>query len=187
VSSYRFAVPLLPILFAIAAAPLVHVAWWLVASRSRYVACLALVVVFAAMQRGAWPLRYELTAAQTDGLNATDILDPQSGVVRVADAARGRRAAILLSDEALPRGTFDVVIRMKVLADAREQAVVQAWLQTDAATRICERVIEARTSPAGEWFSVEMPCTLRADTVATVVVETTGVVDVAFESLRLRW
>ncbi|MDQ3446679.1 MAG: hypothetical protein M3496_10985 [Pseudomonadota bacterium] len=187
VSSYRFAVPLLPILFAIAAAPIVRTAQWLRASRYRYRACVMLVVAFVAMQTGDWPLRYELMAAQTDGLDVTDVVDAAAGVVRVADAARGRRAAMLLSDEALSRGTFDVVIRMKALADVGEQPIAKAWLQTDAAVPICERVIGARESAAGEWFNVEMSCTLRTDTVATIVVETTGVADVAFESLRLRW
>jgi hypothetical protein len=48
-------------------------------------------------------------------------------------------------------------------------------------------VIRASHSVPGEWFNAAMPCKLDRDTIATVVVETTGAVDVAFQSLQLRW
>ena len=186
-SSHRFAVPTLPIVFAITAAPVMRIARWLVASRYRAAACIVVVAWVVAMQRGEWPLRYELSAVDTDGLRADNVVDVTAGLVRSADAARGRRAAVLLSDESLPHGTFDVVIRLAAGGAPPEQAIAEAWVQTDAGLRVCQKLISASESVPGQWTDVTMPCTLGADAVATVVVETTGAVDIAFESLRLRW
>jgi hypothetical protein len=165
----------------------VRIAESLVKSHTRRALCILVIVVMVSMQRIEWPVRYSVAAAQTDALNTGNAVDADAGLLRIADAAHGRRAVMLLSDEALPRGTFDVVIRMKSAAESTGEPIAHAWVQTEAAGRICEIAVGASERIADQWFDVTMACTLDADAVATIVVETTGVVDMAFESLRLRW
>lgn len=185
VSSHRFAVPVLPLAFVIASAPLSGLAQWIVASPSRRAVLVAVLIAIAAMQRGDWPIRYTLAAARTDGVNSENVKAPGVGLVRFADAARGPRVVVLLSDEALPRGSFDVIIRVRTASRAADTAIGHTWLQTADGTRICEKSISPPVT--GEWANVTLPCTLEDDTVATVVVSTMGVADVAVHSVELRW
>ncbi|MBA3271219.1 MAG: hypothetical protein H0T71_11990 [Acidobacteria bacterium] len=188
VSSHRFAVPVLPVTLAIIAGPLARAATWLLTSRRRWAPCVCGLAAMVAMQRAEWPVRYSLDAAHMDGLNAANAVDPEFGLVRVADAARGRRAALLLSDEALPHGRFDVVLRLRAAAGAaaRDDGIVIARLET-ATQRLCELTVTRGQAPPGQWIDVTMPCTLHQDDSVTIVVDTTGAVDVAFQSVQLRW
>lgn len=187
VSSHRFALPVLPIAFALISGPFSALARAMTSSTLRRAVCVAVLVAIVGMQQGEWPIKYTLSTAALDGRDAENIHDPDLGLVRFARADRGPRAVGLLTDEALPRGTFDVAVRVRAARRAADQAVGHVWLQTIDGTRVCETAVDSSRFKIDDWADVTLQCTLEKDTVATLVVTTTGVADLALGSLALRW
>ncbi|HXG89943.1 MAG TPA: hypothetical protein VNJ02_16570 [Vicinamibacterales bacterium] len=183
VSSHRFSVPVLPVVFAIIAGPLASAARRLTATGGRRVALVAVVLIVTAAQSASPPLRYTLRASEMDGRDAENVTDAVRGRVRFASASRGPRAAVLLGDEYLARGHF--AVRVALRADvSRAAPPIRMWLQHLDAARICEITPTVSTS---KWTDVIMQCQLPRDSVVTLVVETTAVTDVWFESVAFTW
>lgn len=191
-SSHRFAVPVLPVVFVLVSGPLVSMlqrASQLTRSTAVRAAVALLVAVGIAMQGQRWPLAVTLHAGALEGLEAGNAVDPESGQpVRVADARRGVRPVVLWPDEYLPRGMvrLDVALRATSPGPDDVAAVRIALVDLD------ERVACARDVPAGEirgarMTTVSLTCTLADDGPATLAIYSLGTVDVSAGRIHLQW
>ena len=194
-SSHRFAVPILPVVFVLASEPLARVLRQAItALRSPAVAGAAIVCagLITAMQFQRWPLEVRYDAADLDGLEADNVVDAVAQrTVRFADAKRNLRPVVLLPDEFLPAGALTTEVALR-----RTDAAPPATPTTPAA-RIalieldghvaCSRDIGADEAPHERFAVITVPCRLSRDTPATLAIFSLGTADLAFDTVRLRW
>jgi 4-amino-4-deoxy-L-arabinose transferase-like glycosyltransferase len=191
-SSHRFAVTTLPLVFALVSGPLARLTQMAAVSlRSAVVksAALGLLVIVVAMQFQSWPLRRQLEAALLDGLNADNVVDKVAGrEVRIADAARGVRPMVLLADEYFPRGTVRLSVRARRLQEAPSAVPALHVSIVDLAGQpACAREFAAGELRPDAFDALVVMCPIVRDTVATLAVTTLGAVDVAIDELSLDW
>ncbi len=193
VSSHRFAVPILPVVFVLVSGPLAALARKLAPLLRAPVvvgAVALLVIIVIAMQYQAWPLRIDRQAVDLDGINADNIIDPVTGMrVRAADAKRGVRPVVLLPDEYLPGGLLrvEVGLRRSSAAAAPETPVARiALVQVDDHVA-CARDVSASEMLDDRFETVTIRCRLTDDGPATLAVDSLGTADLAVADVRLVW
>jgi 4-amino-4-deoxy-L-arabinose transferase-like glycosyltransferase len=191
-ASYRFAVPLLPVLYVIASGPLARLARALgQASRTpaAAVAFALLAVVTVAAQFRSWPLEVRYNAADLDGIAASNAVDELSGAaVRVADAERGERPVALLPDTYLPRGVVRVAVSLRRTSpDAQDATPVARLTMQPLGAAGCASDVLAVQVPADRFADVALRCELARDSPVTLAVFSLGQVNLAVESIELQW
>jgi len=191
-SSYRFAVPVLPVVYVVVSGPLARLAS--AALRLLRVPLLALTIIFAAAiglaaQFREWPLEIDYAAADLDGLAAANELDTVAGrIVRVADANRGTRPVVLLPDEYLPAGALTVTVRARRLSDAEvDSAMARVVLSHLDGRPACVSDIAAGQLSPERYINAEVRCRLQRDGPATLAVFSLGAADFAIDRVNLRW
>ncbi len=103
-ASHRYALTTLPLVFVLASGPLLQLVrmFALGTGSATKAAALFFLAIVIGMQFPYWPLQRRLEAADLEGLNADNRIDEVARrEVRVADAARGVRPVVLLTDEVL--------------------------------------------------------------------------------------
>lgn len=198
--SYRFAVPILPVLYVLASGPLARLIGSVAQrARSPLVAMPALVIVgiVIAAQFRAWPLRVVYDGADLDGLSAMNAIDQMTGrPVRVADAKRGVRPVVLLPDTYLPRGGVTVTVAIRRLSDAEAAAEPSAGLDTPVARVVllhldglpaCATEIAENHLATDRFTDIAVPCRLERDGPATLAVFSLGKIDLVIDRVRLAW
>ena len=191
-SSHRFAVPVLPVVFVLVSGPLAA-AFARVAPILRTPAVAVSAVVLAAiLVTDAVPIvaaQIARHAADLDGQAADNVVDPVSQTrVRFADAGRKERPIVLLTDEYLPRGPMRVEIGMR-LASANPPAGTVAriaLIELDGHVA-CAREVASDILSNGRFETVALSCRVSKDTPATLAVFTLGIVDLAVDTVRLVW
>jgi hypothetical protein len=191
-SSHRFAVPVLPVVFVLVSGPLT-------AGLARLAVTLGTPAVGAAtalvaailvlMQYQSWPLAISRHAVDFDGQAADNVVDPVSqSRVRLAGAKRGERPIVLLTDEYLPRGPLRVEIGMRLASTSPSTAAVAriALIELDGHVA-CAREVAGDLLATTRFEIVALPCQLTKDTPATLAVFTLGVADLAVDRIRLTW
>ncbi|MGQ0732526.1 MAG: ArnT family glycosyltransferase [Acidobacteriota bacterium] len=192
-SSHRFAVPVLPLVFAVAAGPVAAAARWTgmrLQSAAVAAATVVLVTVVVGMQVQPWPLQLTLRAHLLDGLEADNVVDAVAGEeVRWADAARGLRPIVLLTDEYLPRGvvSLDVELRRSASAQSPASPAVRVALVDLDGRPACARDLAIGDIPADRFDVTRLSCRLRADGPFTLAVYALGTVDLGVKTIRLAW
>jgi 4-amino-4-deoxy-L-arabinose transferase-like glycosyltransferase len=192
-SSHRFAVPILPVVFILISGPLAAaVRAWAPAVRSPMVggALLALGLVMGAMQFQAWPLSVQYNAADLDGLEADNVVDAVSRrPSRFGDARRGVRPIALMPDEYLPAGalTLELSARQTTTGPIARIAVMRVVLSELDGRVACVRDVTSDELPADRLTTIALPCRLSRDTAATLAVFSLGVTDLAVDAVALRW
>jgi hypothetical protein len=190
VSSYRFAVPILPLVFVWSAGCLGRATIWSVRSKVR---CLVLATVSAVavlMQFGQWPIRYRLDAVEMDGQSVDNLRDQDGRLVRVADAARGSRLAAALPDEFLPAGPFSINVRLRSAGQfASAGQAARIWLAVSdlPGPLACQSAIPSEGLRTDSWTDVEISCSLDRDAVTFLAVEASGRVDLMISDVVLEW
>ena len=191
-SSHRFAVPFLPVVFVLIAGPVANIAeaaWhWTTSRRTRLSVMLALAFVAIAAQWNGGPSEIAFHASELDALNAENVRDSESGhVVRYAPAAAGARQAMVLADEFLPAGRFQLLItaRRNGPALSLNTAVAHVALTTLDGTAACSEDIPWGLLPEHGFGRIWVPCSLSQDGPATLVVQSLGVTDLYFDEVAL--
>jgi hypothetical protein len=192
-SSHRFAVPVLPVVFVLVSGPLAA-ALRLAAPSLRTpvvaAATLGLALIVVALQYQRWPLALQYEAVDLDGLEADNVVDPVSGrSARFADAKRGVRPVVLLPDEYLPAGslTTSVSVRRSGAAPSGVLPAMRLALVELDGTVACTRDVSSDELPQDRFATIAVPCRLSRDMAATLAVYSLGVTDVAFGDVHLRW
>ena len=190
-SSYRFAVPVLPLSYVIVSGP--------VAAGLRRlgdvlripvvaIAALMAATIAVAAQFQRWPLRVDYEAVDLDGAAAANEPDAVAGrPVRLADARRGVRPMALLPDEYLPAGRLTATVRARRASDAADGSALRVALYHLDGTPACVADISVGQLPRDRFVDFEVPCQLRSDGPATLAVVTMGVADIAVERVNLSW
>jgi len=192
-SSHRFAVPALPLVFVLASGPLSAWAghlWVAVRSPAVAGACALLVTIAVAMQFQHWPLRMHMRAADLDGLLADNPVDDiVKHRVRSADAARGVRPVALLTDHYFARGAVRLNLGVRRLDEPRDAAspALRVSLVDLEGNVICATDVRAAEIAADRFSSTTLMCGLSKDTVATVAVFSLGHVDFALDDVSFEW
>lgn len=192
-ASYRFAVPVLPVVYVLVSGPLARLAVALgstLRAPAVAIACGGLVAIIVAMQFQQWPLSVTYEAVDLDGADARNEIDQISGTLaRVADARGGIRPAVLLPDEYLPAGALTVTVRARRLSTppAHEAAAIRTVLFHLDGRPACLTDLPARELPIDRFDDFAVPCRLTRDGPATLIVYTLGVVDLAVERVNLSW
>jgi hypothetical protein len=191
-SSHRFAVPLLPIVFVLGSGPLtaaIRAAWPNVRTRAVAVALAVLLAVVLLMQAQAWPLSIAHAAVDLDGQAADNVADPVAGIpVRLADARRKERPVVLLTDEYLPRGPLRVDVGMRLASAVTGPVAVARITLVELDGHVaCHRDVPADMLSGERFTTVAVLCRLTQDTPATLAVFTLGVADLAIDQVRLTW
>jgi 4-amino-4-deoxy-L-arabinose transferase-like glycosyltransferase len=192
-SSHRFAVPVLPVVFVLVSGPLAAALRYLgpaLRSPAVVAASVALVSVALAMQFRQWPLALDYRAADLDGLSADNLVDPLIGTpVRFADSTRGIRPMVLLTDEYLPQGTIGLTVRARRTSHASppDTAIARIALVDLDGRPACAREVSAAELPADRFAVISMDCDLPHDGPATLAVYSLGTADLAIANLHLRW
>ena len=193
-SSHRFAVPILPIVFIIVCGPvgwsLQLVGKWVLQSWRRIAGAGVIAAVLVALQ---WaPSRGEVRyrATELDMFDEIDRHDPLAGrTVRFVDVARGRRAAMILGDEHMPAGElrWTISARRGDGSARPDTPVAHVRLLTLDGIVACEEDVPYGILFLDRFTDVWIPCRLPSEGPATLFVETLGVVDLAFDQVTLSW
>jgi hypothetical protein len=192
-SSHRFAVPTLPVVFVLISGPLAAAARAMMPSlRAPMVAGAVMLVaaIVVAMQFQGWPLAHTYRAAALEGIAADNLVDAVSGrPARFASAGRGERPVLLLPDEYLPSGSLTVEVTVRRTGPAASDATLVARV---ALVELDGRIACAHEVTAGElaedvFSAVAIPCLLSKDTAATLAVHSLGTVDFAVDEVRFAW
>ena len=192
-SSHRFAVPVLPVVFVLVSGPLAAAARGITAALRAPAVAIALAVlavIVIAMQFQYWPLEVRYQAADLDGLDADNLVDAISTrQTRFADARRGTRPVGLLPDEYLPAGalTTELTVRRTAAAPTPSAPAARIALVELDGRVACTRDITADELPQDRFATFSVPCRLSRDTAATLAVFSLGTGDLAFDMVRLRW
>jgi hypothetical protein len=192
-ASYRFTIPLLPVLYVLASGPTALVAHRVLhLLRMRVVAVVAAILVAAAIaaQFESWPLRTTYHAAALEGLSAANVADDTAGsLVRFGDAARGTRPIALLPDTYLPRGSLRVTTRMRAIDAGTSAAtpVARIALVPLAGDPGCVADVVAAQLRSDRFTDVTTLCRVERDGPVTLAVFTLGQVDLAVSSVHLTW
>jgi hypothetical protein len=192
-SSHRFAVPTLPLVFVLVSGPIARVVDRLlpaVGSPTVWIASMLLVAIIVAMQFQSWPLRMHLHAADLDGLSADNVVDEVAGRhVRVADARRGVRPVALLTDEYIARGLIRLQTHARRTSNAPSESVpaMRITMVDLDGTTICGSDVAAGALKPDRFDAITMTCHVPRDTVATLAIFSLGIVDVAIDQVTLDW
>jgi hypothetical protein len=192
-ASYRFAIPLLPILYVLASGPLAQLARSIAhALRTPAIAAAAAVIALAsvAAQFQSWPLDARYRAAALDGLAASNELDDVSGSMARVGAAEGRERPIaLLPDTYLPRGQVRVTARLRRTSPGAPDStpVARVALVPLYGRGPCVSEVFAGQLTADHFTDVDLLCQLDRDGPVTLAVFSLGQVDLAIDTVRLVW
>jgi hypothetical protein len=148
---------------------------------------LGLIVLL--MQFQTWPLEVSRAAADLDGQAADNVVDPVSRArVRMADARRGERPVVLLTDEYLPRGPLRIDTGLRLAGAITKPGPVAriALVELDGHVA-CARDMTADVLTTDGFTTVAVPCRLSKDTPATLAIFTLGAADLAIDTVRLIW
>ena len=191
-SSHRFAVPFLPVVFVVIAGPVAAIAaagWrWTTSRRTRLGAAIVLVSLAIAAQWNGSPSELVFRAAELDAMNAENVQDPDSGkMVRYAPAAAGNRQVMVLADEFLPAGDFQLLVTARRSGPdlSADTAVAHVTLTTLDGTTACSEDIPWGLLPDRGFGQIWVPCLLPRDGPATLVVRSLGVTDIYFDEVAL--
>ena len=191
-SSHRFAVPLLPLVFVVIAGPLaalVGAGWKWMALRPMRQSAIALLLVGAVM--GQWSDTspdFSFRASDLDAMNAENVRDPDSGrIVRYVSAGEGPRQVMVLADEYLPAGRSQLLVTARRHGPALnpQAAVARATLVTLDGMTACAEDIAAGMIPEERFGKVWVPCVLAVEGPATLVVQSLGLADLYFDEVAL--
>jgi len=194
-SSHRFAVPILPLVFVTISGPLIAAfhrvlawtksAWW------RTAALTAAVALGIALQWVPVPVRVRYQAADSDAMNEINRVDPVlQRTVRFVGADGGRRAAMILADEYWPAGNVRLTIRARrgaAHASGSDMAVARATIVALDGKVACAEDIPLGILHEDRFADVWIHCNLKSDGPVTLIVETMGVIDLAFADVTLWW
>jgi 4-amino-4-deoxy-L-arabinose transferase-like glycosyltransferase len=192
-SSHRFAVPALPLVFVLVSGPLSRAAVRLKGifrSRAVVAACALLLAVGTAMQFQSWPLDLRFSAADLDGLSADNVPDDVARrTVRSADAARGVRPVALVTDFYFARGTIRLTANVRRLSEPRDAAApaLQLSLVDLDGVVVCATEAIGGELPTDRFAPTTSLCRLSRDAVATVAIVSLGTVDFALDEVSLQW
>ena len=192
-SSHRFAVPILPVVFILVSGPLAAATRACTPSLRSPVVVAALLVlgtVVVAMQFQRWPLALHYDAVDLDGLDADNKVDDVSRrLARVADARRGVRPIVLVPDEYLPAGPLTVSLSARQTSEPPQGAVpvMRIVVSELDGTVACARDVQSHELPADRLSDIAVPCRLSHDTAATLAVFSLGAADLAVDAVGLRW
>jgi hypothetical protein len=187
-SSYRFAVPILPVAYVLVADIVARVVESF--GRRWMFAATAVVLAVVAMQMARWPVTYRVKASEMDGVRADNRVDADNRTIRFADRERGRRPVLILNDEYLPKGNFVVRARIRREAGVVPPGTPVAHVSVVAPGRgvACnaDLTIE-QVAIADRWTDVTVPCALERDGLASLSIETLGRIDLAFSDVAFQW
>ena len=192
ISSYRFAIPTHPAIFAFGAGLLARVVngaiTGIVSTWVRSAVATGLVATFLVMQRGTWPISYDLRAAGLDGIEASD--NPVlNGGLRYAGIKAGPRPVVILTDQYLAKGQFTLSVEMR--ADPRGIAatvpIARVRMFTLEEQPVCDSVFTARELSAPGLTRVQLQCMMRTDGVASALIETTALAPLEIGRIAFRW
>jgi hypothetical protein len=184
----------LPIVYVIVSGPIATLA--LLLGRTLRPAPIALASAFLcacmlAMQFADWPLALHYDAVALEGVAADNRVDPVSGrPARVADAARGQRPIVLLSDEYLPSGEVTMTVRARLTESGSDRIsvpVARIVLLQSGGRIACERTISALELQRDHFESIEAECRLPRTGPTTFAIESLGNADLAIDDLALTW
>lgn len=191
-SSHRFAVPFLPVVFIVIAGPMAALAgasWnWATMHAARLCMVTALLFGCVIAQWSDRPAEFVFRASDMDGMNAENIRDTDTGrTVRYVPAAAGPRQAMVLADEYLPAGRF------QLLLTARRQGpplnlntpVARVALANLDGSAACTEEIPWGMIPDDRFGKIWVPCTLSVEGPATLVVQSLGMTDIFFDEVAL--
>jgi hypothetical protein len=191
-SSYRFAIPLLPALYVLASGPLATLARSIAhALRVQAIAAAVAVIALASLaaQFQSWPLEARYRAAALDGIAAHNQVDEVSrAMARVGNAKGGERPIALLPDTYMPRGRVRVTVSMRRTSpDAADGTpVARVGLVPLHGGGPC--VSEVFAAQLTDRFSeIALLCQLDRDGPVTLAVFSLGQLDLSVDSVRLVW
>jgi hypothetical protein len=190
--SFRFNVPLLPVWYILASAPVATVVLRLLGSLRMPVvsiACAVLIAVVVGAQFKSWPLAITYQAADLDGLAARNVFDPAlERHVRVAEASKGERPIVLLPDTQLPIGRLRVTTRLRLASavDSETSVARAALVQLDGRPA-CVADITAAQLTRDAFTDIVTLCELERDGPATFALFARGQGDLVVESVRFAW
>jgi hypothetical protein len=191
-ASFRFAVPVLPVLYVLASGPIAGLCRAVLPLLRRPAVAIAASVIVAlavAAQFRSWPLQAAYDAADLDGAAAGNAVDSVSGsLVRVADARRGERPVILLADTYLPRGPLTLNVRMRTTSAVDGSVAVArvAFLHLNGEAA-CVADVTAMQTSRDRFRDIAIPCRVQRDGPATLAVYTLARADLAFDKVLLTW
>jgi hypothetical protein len=188
-SSHRFAIPMLPIVFVLASGPVTEAVEWLAAWLASVPWRLAgglSVLAFAIAAQWLVPgPDFTIRAVETDGMNARSAFDDgMRANVRVVDAGRAR-PALVLADTYFGAGAYQLVLSVR---RGLEPAALDADVAQVSVFELSGRTACAENVPAGllepaRFTSVFIPCRVSEDGPVTLTVHTTGRVGLAFHDV----
>ncbi len=187
-SSHRFAVPILPLVFVLIAGPLAAgaalLAGWLSQATWRAASAASVALIAVALQwLGAPPPVVAFEAGSLYGMTGVAAVDPTSGRrLRTVDANEGTRPALVLGDEYLAAGRYQVLLTAgrgpaPVAADT---VVARVTVLDDRGAVACREDVPSGLVPAEGLGRIWVPCELAADGPATLIVEALGRTDLRF-------
>jgi 4-amino-4-deoxy-L-arabinose transferase-like glycosyltransferase len=193
IGSYRFAVPLLPVLYVMASGPLSR-AYRVVAPSLRNpipgATLTVLVLAGVAAQYLSWPLSVSYRAADLEGLAAANSVDEVSGLpARLADARRGPRPVVILPDTFLPKGSVRLTVKLRNAGGAvpGPTTVSRVALTQLNGRSACIGDVTAAQLTADSFRDTVILCDLDRDGPATLAVHSLGQVDLSVDSVSLAW
>jgi len=188
-SSYRFSVPVLPVIIIVASGPLADgmaYAWrWVSWRRPRAIGALAVASLAIALQWAPVRSEFAYRAADIEALNAVDVFDRDAGrSVRSVTASAGPRAALILADEYLAAGPYQLLLtgRRGDAAGGVNTAVARVEVSQLSGAG-CVEDVPAGNLPTRGFGKVWIPCNLPADGPTTLVVHALGVADLTFDEV----
>lgn len=192
ISSYRFAIPTLPVVFAFGSsliARLVNAA--IRGVPSTWVGSTVAIGVLATtllMQQGMWPISYSLQAAGLDGITAVDDRSTNQGV-RFAGVEAGPRAVVILTDQYLPEGRFTLSVEMRVYPEhaAAGAPAARVRMFTLDGQSVCSSVVTVGELSTPSLRPAKLSCMMPTDAVATLLVETAALAPLQIGRIALRW
>ncbi len=191
--SYRFAIPVLPVLYVMASGPLATLARAVVpALRTPIIAvtCALIAALAVAAQYRSWPLDVRYDAVDLDGIAAANEVDTVSrSPARLADARRGFRPVALLPDTYFPEGRLTVTVlirRTSEPASITTPVARVALLHLDGQSA-CVGDVLAGQLQTDRFSEVAIPCRLTRDGPATLAVYSLGQADLTIDEVRLEW
>jgi 4-amino-4-deoxy-L-arabinose transferase-like glycosyltransferase len=191
-ASYRFAVPILPVLIVLASGATVaagRVAGRALRTPAVRLGALLIFVMAVGAQYRSWPLHAEYDAVDLEGVEAANVPDPVIGsAVRLADAKRGVRPVALLPDSYFPRGPLTLSVAMRRTgSEPVAQAVARIALVDLDGRPACAADVSPAQLEVSRFSEVALSCQLARDGPATVAVYSLAQADFAIASIRLRW
>lgn len=191
-SSHRFAVPVLPLVFVLISGPVAGAlrrAAGALRSPAVAVSAALLAAVVTAMQYQSWPLQIDLHAGDLEGLEADTIVGPDGQRVRAADARRGLRPVVLFTDEYLPRGPIALSTELRFAgtpSQAAGPAVRIALVDLDGRPA-CSRDLASTDQREAAGLRVTLVCHLPQDGPTTLAIYSLGTEDFVVGAIQLRW